>query len=129
MDSTAISPIAWWGARRLPYNIGLVVAGILAFIAYAIACSTLLPEDADVEITPFAILLQGVGFLLMIGVANVFYSVGPLSERIVRPEDPERYRHICYLLGFWFSVLLPFSIPALLTVLALFDPSYWRPSR
>src|SRR5580693_1163591 len=122
MDSAAISPIAWWRARRLRYNIGLVVAGILAFIAYAIVCSTLLPEDADVEITPFTIFFQGVGYLLMIGVANVFYSVGPLSERIVRPVNAERYRQICYRLGFWFSILLPFSIPALLTVLALFDP-------
>lgn len=50
----------------------------------------------------------------MIGVANVFYFLDPFSERIVRPRDPERYRHICFRLCFWFSVLLPFSIPALL---------------
>jgi hypothetical protein len=129
MDSMAISPIAWWKAHRLRYNIGLIIAGILAFIAYAIVCSTLLPEDAGIAITPFTILFQGVGYLLMIGVANVFYSLGPLSEYIVRPSDPERYRRVCYRLGFWFSVLLPFSIPALLTVLALFDPAYWSQSR
>jgi hypothetical protein len=124
VDRTVTSSTAWWRARRLRYNVGLVVAGILAFIAYAIVCITLLPEDADVEITPFTMLFQGVGYLLMIGAANVCYSVGPLSERIVCPADPEKYRHICYRLGFWFSVLLPFSIPALLTVLALFDPGY-----
>jgi len=62
----------------------------------------------------------------MIAVANVCYFLGPLSERFVRPADPERYRRICYRLGFWFSVLLPFSIPALLAALAVFHLSYWR---
>jgi len=126
MIDSVTSPFAWWSARRLRYNIGLVVAGILAFIAYAVIGSTLLPVDADFEVTLFTILFQGVGYLVMIAVANVCYFLGPLSERFVRPTDPERYRRICYRLGFWFSVLLPFSIPTLLAALAVFHPSYWR---
>jgi hypothetical protein len=128
MTDTAISPFTWWNARRLRYNVALVIAGILAFIAYVAVCVTLLPKEADVDITLFTTLFQGVGYLFMIGVANVCYFIGPLSERFVRPADPERYRHLCYRLGFWFSVLLPFSIPTLLTILALCHPTYWSHS-
>ena len=105
-----------------------MVAGILAFVAYVTVCVTLLPEDADAEITPFTILFQGVGYLFMMGLANVCYFIGPLSERFIRPAEPERYRVICYRLGFWFSVLLPFSIPAQLAFLAIFHPTYWSHS-
>jgi hypothetical protein len=128
MTDTITSPFAWWNARRLRYNVALVVAGILAFAAYIAVFVALVPEDAHVEITAFTILFQGVGYLFMIGVANVCYFIGPLSERVVRPADPDRYRHICYRLGFWFSVLLPFTIPALLAFLALFHPTYWSDS-
>ena len=125
MTDTTTSAFAWWSVRRLRYNVALVVAGLLAFIAYVAVGSTLLPRDAEFEVTVFTMLFQGIGYLLMIGLANVFYSLGPMSERVLRPRDPERYRHICFRLGFWFSVLLPFSIPAVLAVLAVFDPNYF----
>ena len=128
MADTAISPSAWWAARRLRYNLGLVFAGILAFTAYVIVGSTLVPKDADFEITIFTTLFQGIGYLVMIGVANLFYFVGPISERVVCPKDPERYRSVCFQLGFWFSFLIPFSIPLLLAVLAWFHPEYFRDS-
>jgi len=124
MTDAITSPFAWWNARRLRYNVALVVAGILAFIAYVAVCVTLLPKDTDIEITLFTILFQGIGYLFMIGVANVCYFIGPLSERVMRPANPERYRVICYRLGFWFSVLLPFSIPVLLALLAIFNPTF-----
>ena len=76
----------------------------------------------EVEITPFTVLVQGVGYLIMMGVANLLYSLGPLSERLVRPANADRYRQLCYRLGFWFSVLLPSSIPLLLTISVLFFP-------
>jgi hypothetical protein len=93
---------------------------ILAFIAYAAVGSTLLSSDVDFEVTPFTIFFQGIGYLLMIGVANVCYSLGPFSERVIRPSDPQRFRLVCYRLGFWFSVPLQFSVSGLLTVSALF---------
>jgi len=31
MNDNADSPFVWWNARRLRYNIGLVVAGVVAF--------------------------------------------------------------------------------------------------
>jgi len=74
----------------------------------------------DFEVTVFTIFFQGIGYLFMIGVANVCYFLGPFSERVIRPSDPQRYRLACYRLGFWFSVLLPFSIPTLLALSVLF---------
>ena len=86
----------------------------------------MLSADAHFEVTVFTTLFQGVGYLFMIGVANVFYFLGPLSERLIRPRDAERYRRICFRLGFWFSVLLPFSIPTLLAALSFFHPAYYH---
>jgi len=126
MNDTPASASAWWSARRPRYNFALVVAGIFAFIAYAVVGSTLLPSEADFEVTLFTTFFQGIGYLIMMGVANVFYYFGPLSERVVRPRDSERYRRICFRLGFWFSVLLPFSIPILLAALAIFAPDLFR---
>ncbi|HXT13459.1 MAG TPA: hypothetical protein VN873_18040 [Candidatus Angelobacter sp.] len=119
MNDAIISAGDWWGARRLRYNLGLVVAGILAFMAY-VAVGSALSSRMDFEVTPFTILFQGIGYLFAIGIANVCYFLGPLSERIIRPSNLERYRLVCYRLGFWFSVLLPFSIPALLAASVLF---------
>jgi hypothetical protein len=106
----------WWEKRRLRYNVGLVIAGIFAFVAYAIVCTTLLPEEADVEITVFTTLFQGLGYLVMIGIANLCFFLGPISERALKPADLDKHRQIFYRLGFGFSVLLPFSIPVLLAV-------------
>src|SRR6266576_3436660 len=128
VTDTTTRPFTWWNARRLRYNVGLVVAGVLAFIASVAVGCTMLPPDANFEVTIFTTLSQGIGYLFMIGVANVFYFLGPLSEGVVRPRDPERFRRICFHLGFWFSVLLPFIIPALLAALAIFHPSYLRHS-
>jgi hypothetical protein len=116
-DGLSSSSLAWWNARRLRYNISLVFSGVLAFIAYVVVVTVL---EADVEITLFTIVFQGAGYLIMMGVANVCYFLGPLSERILQPKDLPEYRQNCYRLGFWFSVLLPFSIPVLWIVVAIF---------
>ena len=106
-----------------------VIVGLLLAVLLGIAA-----RDLGYRIFPAPSLycgsagLPATGELVMIGVANVFYFLGPISERIVRPHDPERYRRICFRLGFWFSVLLPFSIAALLVVLVLFHPSCSRHS-
>ena len=102
--ATSPSPFAWWNARRLRYNIALVVAGITAFIAYVAVGYTMLPADAEFEVTIFTTLFQGIGYLFMMAVANVFYFLGPLSESVVRPRNLEQYRQICFRLGVWFSV-------------------------
>jgi hypothetical protein len=67
------------------------------------------------EITLFTTALQAFGYLFMMGVANVFYLADFFVEsHYIDEPNVEHYRRIGYRLGFWFSVLLPFTIPVLL---------------
>ena len=65
----------------------------------------------------------GVGYLLMMAVANVCYFAGPLSESLIKPTDVDRYRRVTFQLGLWFSVLLPFTIPVIVAWSYLVHPS------
>jgi len=73
MKRAEIHPSDWWAAQRLQYNLALVVAGVVAFIAYVVVGSTLLPTYALFEVTILTTLFQRIGYLFMIGVANVVY--------------------------------------------------------
>ena len=104
----------WWGAKRKHYNIGLVVAGIVAFICYVIAFQIKIDKlGSEAEITIFTTLFQGIGYLIMIGIANICYNLGSVAERIVQPNDINSFRENLFKIGFWFSIALPFSIPVL----------------
>lgn len=107
----------WWSKRRWKYNKGLVIAGITAFILYAILGALLIePHDPDFEITSFTTLFQGVGYLIMILIANIFYYLGPLTDRLINKPDSERFRFNLYNLGYWFSFGLPFIIPLMIVI-------------
>jgi hypothetical protein len=122
----------WWESRRLRYNVGLVVAGILGFAAYAVVLihfqDVIRAPDPSQEdaFSGFTLVLQGFGYLFMLLVANVCFFLGPLSESWLRPRNVDAYRKVAFRLGFWCSVALPFGIPMLLALLALFYPSYWQ---
>jgi|SRR5579863_1039937 len=107
----------WWSQRRWRYNKGLIIAGISAFLAYAILAEFLIaPYDHDFEITLFTMGFQGFGYLIMIVVANVFYSLGPLFDYFFNRQGSENFRLRLFGLGFWFSVALPFSIPVIIVI-------------
>lgn len=112
----------WWGARRVRYNLALAGAGLLAFVLYASLVWSNPGKLPDAEITLFTIIFQAFGYLLVIAVANVCYFIGPISERIVKPANLLRYRKTTYALGFWFSVALPFAVPALVLVVVIRTP-------
>jgi hypothetical protein len=112
-NSEQLSASEWWAHRRERYNFGLLVAGLLTFIAYVAIAWTFEERMPDAEITVFTIAIQGVGYLVAMGVANICYFVGPVSEQIIKPGNVTAYREITFRAGYWFSVLLPFSIPAL----------------
>jgi hypothetical protein len=117
----------WWEARRLQYNVGLLVAGAVAFLCYVVVWFTLVPwvfEASKISFPLFTAVFQGIGYLLMMGVANLCYFLGPLSERVFQPSDAARFRRVCYRLGFWFSVLLPLALPAMLIFRVLFFPRF-----
>ena len=109
--------INWWAKRRFKYNKGLVIAGISAFVLYAILASLLIaPYDEDFEITLFTIAFQGIGYLFMIGLANLFYYLGPLIDLLINKSDSDKFRSNLYRLGYWFSFGLPFLIPVIIVV-------------
>ena len=122
----------WWESRRLRYNVGLVLAGILAFAAYVVVIvhfenviTAPDPSEND-EFSGLTLLIQGFGYLFMMFVANVCFFLGPLSESWLHPRNVDAYRRLAFRLGFWCSVALPFGIPVLLLLLALFYPAYWQ---
>jgi len=122
----------WWERRRLRYNIGLVAAGLLAFVAYAALIvrygdiiNAADPSQAD-EFSGLTLIFQGGGYLFMMFVANICFFLGPLSERWVHPDDVISYREKAFRFGFWCSVALPFAIPVLL-VLNLWRGAFGSP--
>lgn len=111
--------VEWWSKMRLKYNLGLIFSGILAFMLYAIVVELVVfksSKNGEVEITLFTTLFQGIGYLIMIGIANLFYNLGQITERIVKPKDTAKFRNRIFDLGFWFSFCLPFLIPLILLI-------------
>jgi hypothetical protein len=102
-----LSASEWWGLRRARFNIGLVIAGLLTFGIYAIRAF------ADVGISVFTTIYLIVSFLLAIGIANILYFMGPISERLLKPENVATYRNITYNVCFWFFVFILFISPLL----------------
>jgi len=107
----------WWSERRLLYNFGLVVSGISAFILYVIAGETLImPYDPEFEITFFAIFFQGIGYVIMMFFANLFYFLGANHDFNFNKENSHKFRINLFNLGFWFSVSLPFLVPLMIVI-------------
>lgn len=110
----------WWANRRMKYNIGLVIAGILAFVCYVIAgVNLIMPYDNDFEITLFTTAFQGAGYLFMMLIANLFYNLGYWVDKNYNKRNSEKFRRRLFNLGFWGSFALPFMIPVL-TVISYF---------
>jgi hypothetical protein len=121
----------WWSEQRGPYNFAFLIAGVIAFAACELlACTVIARVDPYIEITIFSLIVQTFLFSVVMGVglgfANLFYFLGPLSERLVRPQNPQHFRTIVYGIGYWFSVALPFAAPALLLYLGLFHPDQFQ---
>lgn len=104
----------WWEARRLRYNIGLAIAGWSAWGLFAIEMLMFRPlaEDSTAILRPAIILGQGLVWLVIMGVANILYLLGPFSEVVLRPSEPDAYRRRMFGLGFWGSMAVPFLFPA-----------------
>jgi hypothetical protein len=119
MHSLADESFRWWLDRLPKYNLGLVIAGISAFIAYVLIGSLLLPATEEFEVTFFTLLVQGLGYLIMMVVANVCYFIGPVSESVLRPDDVVRYREKSYKFACQLSFALPFCVPVMLLIVAV----------
>jgi hypothetical protein len=104
----------WWLSHRLKYNKGLVIAGFTAFIAYCIVGELLIARHEEFEVTIFTTAFQGVGYLIMMCMANIFYSFGYVIDYFFNKENDEAFRYNLFNLGYWFSFCLPFLIPVIL---------------
>lgn len=112
----------WWKDHRRKYNIALVIAGIISFICYVIVGANLImPFDGEFEITIFTTFFQGVGYLILILIANVFYNLGYIVDNAFNEGNNEKFRQNVFKIGYWFSVSLPFLIPLLLVFQYWFD--------
>jgi hypothetical protein len=116
MNADAVSAVDWWSQRRRAYNLALLVAGFAAFMAYAAVLETRCGAAPDVEITVFTIAVQVVGYLVAMGVANLFYNLGKWSETRLCPRNVAAYRRRTWGLGLAISVALPFALPAIVAV-------------
>ncbi|HYW73663.1 MAG TPA: hypothetical protein VE961_21755 [Pyrinomonadaceae bacterium] len=124
-ELSAPTLLAWWGKRLIIYNVGLVLAGILAFTAYVLVITKFENilfspgEDWD-GFSGIVLVFQAFAYLFMMLVANLCFSLGPVFEFSFKPRNVARYRTVTFSLGFWFSVALPFIVPVSL----LFDVAY-----
>jgi uncharacterized protein YebE (UPF0316 family) len=116
-DDDIQSSREWWERKRRKYNKGLVIAGISAFILYVVLGSVLITEDDDFEITIFTTLFQGIGYLFMMAVANMFYNLGYIVEQMFNKTDDIRFRKRLFNLGYWFSCGLPFLVPLMVLIM------------
>lgn len=112
----------WWSDKRYLYNLGLILCGIIAFIFYVIVgVNFIMPYDEEFEITLFTIAFQGIGYLIMIVIANLFYSLGVTEDLNNNKENTDNFRKNLFNLGFWFSVSLPFLSPLWLLISYLLE--------
>ena len=102
------SAAEWWAARRWRYNavlLGGAIASFLCLLAVAWLFSARLP---CLEITAFSVAFGGMAFLVGLGLANLCYCLGPMSERWLHPKNALAFRHVAFALGTAFSLLLIF---------------------
>jgi hypothetical protein len=112
-DSTSSSRvIAWWEARRLPFNIFVGLYGVICFFVYfwAVATSGTLAPGEDV-IEPMAIPLLAIVSPIVV---NICYTLGWLVDAPVRkclPSLSPRFSVALLIAGIALSILL-ISFPA-----------------
>ena len=100
---------AWWSARRVRYNIALLIAAPLSVAALLAVWGLFEAQLPCLEITAFSIALWGILFPFGLSIANICYLLGPLVERAIRPRSPKRFRQWAFGAGIAFSVALIFA--------------------
>lgn len=110
----------WWEARRLRYNVALALAGCTAYALYwLLQFSFAPPIIVDGRQIAAMTVFLGVGYLVVMGLANLLYLLGVLTESIVKPLDVDQFRERTWAIGFWGSIALPFLFPLLAFALFL----------
>jgi hypothetical protein len=100
---------AWWQERRLGYNIALAAAGMAAYLL-SVGLHYVFGDPVWAvwqDALGFTLFL-GTAYLVLMGVANICYLIGPFGEAWLKPADVEGFRRTAYRMGLWGSVALPF---------------------
>jgi hypothetical protein len=112
-DLLAEDAWSWWQGRRLRYNLGLAGAGWLAYgLAIGQSFAFGRPMWTSLAGAVSMTLFLGVGYLILMGFANVAFLAGPAVESWVRPADLRAYRRTAFAMGYWGSLALAFAFPA-----------------
>ena len=107
----------WWSKKRTLYNFGLISSGIISFFLYAFLGEKLImPYDNEFEITLFTVIFQGIGFLIMLLFANLFYNLGYFADIKFNKKNSTNFRVNLFIFGFFFSIFLPLLIPILIVL-------------
>ncbi|MDP9082012.1 MAG: hypothetical protein M3O71_31745 [Bacteroidota bacterium] len=119
MNTDALTkPSQWWLYKRIEYNKGLVIAGIIAFALYCVLGPIIIAPHEEFEETIFEIAFQGFAYLIMICVANVFYTLGWIVDTSFNKNNSLLFRKRLFAIGYWFSFALPILL--ILSVIARF---------
>jgi hypothetical protein len=109
--------IIWWELRRIPYNVLMLVVGVLSLLSILFIGSHFVEPGEDV-IEPFAIVA---GVVVFGGFANLAYTLGWITELLWSWGDTERTEPMRSRI-FWMGVAFSVAV----TVLpAFFIPLLW----
>lgn len=107
---------SWWEVHRGKFNWSLLFAGLVAFLLNAIILPIIVADIPQFGLQGgiFQFLIQSLAYLIYIGVANVFFTLGPLMENIFNPKDLAQFRKNTFNLLRAFFVIIPQAIILLL---------------
>ncbi len=102
---------SWWEKRRFLYNAGLVVAGMASLTLDAAILELSRCRIEEQDLSPLTLVYGAAGYLAAMGLANLTYSLGPVLERRLQPDQRKQFRTWAFGLYFGVSFVLPFTIP------------------
>ncbi|MGZ5093854.1 MAG: hypothetical protein ACXWCY_26300 [Burkholderiales bacterium] len=118
----ASSAFEWWASRRARYNrllLGIIVASVFGLVVLRAVFEDHFPCE---KITPISLFLIALICLVSMAVANIFYFLGPLVERPLRPSNVVAYRNRMFWAGVAFSALVTSSLILSDTIASLNRP-------
>jgi len=117
------SALSWWAAHRLRYNVILLIAAPLSLASLLVVWWLFESRLPCLEITGFSLMFGGVLFLVGLGLANLCYFLGPISERLLHPKNLAVFRRRVFAVGTGFSLVLIFFPVIGNLVAAIFGPT------
>lgn len=106
MDS--FPPGVWWSSRRPLFNRILLSAGPISFLTLLVVGWIFESRLPCLEITLPSIIFGGILFAFFLGMANVLYSLGPITESLIAPVNSSWFRTSAFAVGTFLCVVLLF---------------------